>query len=191
MDEFGKAYKFGNPKDILWHAGESSWKGRTDLNRYSVGIEVQGPLSNGSFNQCQRDTVRLLVNHLMATLNVPRENVLRHKDIAPKRKVDVADSFWSNAHSSYADYVASLVPKAFDDKAAANGTYSGDRPLDTATRKEAAILLGRRFGKDPGTIYDGSRPDDKVTRSELDTMWSRAIPFYPPTTLTRYSVAND
>jgi len=32
---------------IAWHAGASSWKGRTGLNRYSIGIELDypGPLT--------------------------------------------------------------------------------------------------------------------------------------------------
>ena len=41
IDEFGNAYKFGSPDDVLWHAGESRWGGITNLNQYSLGIEVQ------------------------------------------------------------------------------------------------------------------------------------------------------
>jgi len=28
---------------IAWHAGPSAWKGRTDLNRYAIGIELDNP----------------------------------------------------------------------------------------------------------------------------------------------------
>jgi N-acetyl-anhydromuramyl-L-alanine amidase AmpD len=41
VDENGKAYKFGEPTDILFHAGVSSWGLKKDLNRYALGIEIQ------------------------------------------------------------------------------------------------------------------------------------------------------
>lgn len=94
VDTNGDAYKIGEPSDILWHAGESSWNGIKDLNNHSVGIEIIGPLSDGGFTDAQRKTVRELVQHLMYVLGIPKENILRHKDIAPKRKVDIADTFW-------------------------------------------------------------------------------------------------
>lgn len=40
VDTNGDIYQIGELTDILWHAGQSSWQGRRDLNRYSVGIEV-------------------------------------------------------------------------------------------------------------------------------------------------------
>lgn len=107
VDVNGDAYKIGDPTDILWHAGESSWKGRTDMNRYAIGIEIVGT-NESVFTKEQKRTVRALIEHLMAVFNIPAENVLRHKDIAPKRKVDVADQFW-RIHS-WEDYQKTLIP---------------------------------------------------------------------------------
>lgn len=109
VDTNGDAYKIGDPKDILWHAGESSWKWKKDMNKYSVWIEIIWQLADGGFTAQQKNTVRELTQHLMAALNISPENVLRHKDIAPKRKVDVADSFWKV--DSWADYQKSLIKK--------------------------------------------------------------------------------
>jgi folate-dependent tRNA-U54 methylase TrmFO/GidA len=36
---------------------------------------------------------------------------LRHKDIAPGRKVDIADSFWNDKFESYEAYINSLFTK--------------------------------------------------------------------------------
>lgn len=47
----------------------------------------------------------------MAVLNIPFTNVLRHKDIAPKRKIDIADTFWKNEYISWGQYIGSLKPK--------------------------------------------------------------------------------
>lgn len=43
--------------------------------------------------------------------NIPKENILRHKDIAPRRKPDVYDGFWLDKHKTYQDYVNSLFSK--------------------------------------------------------------------------------
>lgn len=111
VDTNGDCYKIGDPKDILWHAGESSWGKLKDMNKYSVGIEVIGPLSDWGFTGEQKLAVRKLIQHLMAVLNIPFTNVLRHKDIAPKRKIDIADTFWKNEYISWGQYIGSLKPK--------------------------------------------------------------------------------
>ena len=104
------SYKIGNPTDILWHAWVSSWGWISDLNKYSMGIEIIWPLSNGWFTKEQKKVVSELIGHLMASFNIPAERVLRHRDIAPKRKVDVADSFFMI--KSWEDYQKTLISKA-------------------------------------------------------------------------------
>lgn len=111
VDTNGDVYKIGDPRDILWHAGESTWQSLKDMNKYSVGIEVIGPLSDGGFTSEQKLAVRKLVQHLMAVLNIPKFNVIRHKDIAPKRKVDISDTFWSKEYKSYTQWMATLKAK--------------------------------------------------------------------------------
>lgn len=66
-------------------------------------------MTDGGFTKEQKETVRALVGHLMAVFNIPAENVLRHRDIAPKRKTDVADSFWKI--SSWDEYQKTLIAR--------------------------------------------------------------------------------
>ncbi len=42
----GEVIQLVSFKEVAWHAGRSRWKGRTGLNRYSIGIEIvnAGPL---------------------------------------------------------------------------------------------------------------------------------------------------
>ena len=49
----------------------------------------------------------------MFTFKIPKENVLRHKDIAPNRKNDIADIFWNNKYASWKDYQDSCKPNKF------------------------------------------------------------------------------
>lgn len=81
VDTNGDLYKIGEDKDILWHAGESAWKGKTNLNRYSIGIEIIGPLGDGGFTDAQRATVATLIKELCQKYSIPKENVLRHADL--------------------------------------------------------------------------------------------------------------
>lgn len=95
VDTNGDVYKIGNDKDILWHAGESAWGNLKNMNAYSIWIEVIWPLKNGGFTDDQRKSVENLIKELAKKYAIPKENILRHKDISPKRKTDIADSFWN------------------------------------------------------------------------------------------------
>lgn len=104
VDTNGDIYKMGKDTDILWHAGVSSWGGLTDLNKHSIGIEVIGPLSDGGFTDAQRSSVAELLRHLCATHGLESKHIVRHKDIAPKRKIDIADTFWSVVSPSWEEW---------------------------------------------------------------------------------------
>jgi len=85
------AAKIGDPTDILWHCWQSAWGKRTNMNRYSLWIEVCGP----PFTNAQKRPVEQLIWHLMKTYWIPKQNVLRHADIAPGRKTDISPEFYS------------------------------------------------------------------------------------------------
>lgn len=100
-------YKIWNTTDILRHCWVSEWKGRKNMNFYSIWIEVVWWVWE-VFPREQRQAVRDLIQHLMQTFNIPKENVLRHKDIAPWRKTDISDTFWNHWFKSWKEYQDSL-----------------------------------------------------------------------------------
>lgn len=110
VDINGDKYQIWKPDDILWHAWVSSWWKYKDLNNYSIWIEVIW-WAGEPFPFNQRSSTKELIQHLMALYNIPKENVLRHKDIASKRKTDISDDFWNNKYKSWTDYQNSLIPK--------------------------------------------------------------------------------
>ena len=77
-----------------WHAGVSSWRGRSGVNDFSVGIEVEG---SASFPYLDRQyaalaaVIRALAD-AYPTLSVPGD-VVRHADVAPGRKSDPWETF--------------------------------------------------------------------------------------------------
>lgn len=108
VDINGYVYKIGNDKDILWHAGESAWGNLKNMNAYSIWIEVIWPLKNGGFTDDQRKSVENIIKELAKKYAIPKENILRHKDIAPKRKTDIADSFWNVYWKSWDEFKNNL-----------------------------------------------------------------------------------
>lgn len=83
------------------HAGVSYWKGDTNLNASSIGIEIVNlgmtKTENGPvyypFPQPQIDKVVELVREITKRHDIPPERVLGHSDIAPQRKQDPGPYF--------------------------------------------------------------------------------------------------
>lgn len=162
VDTNGDVYKFGEDKDILWHAWTSNWGKIQDLNKFSIWIEIIGPLADGGFTQKQKEAVAILVKELAAKYSIWKENVLRHKDIAPGRKWDVADSFWSWNFKSFEEYKNSLFfkePEKVKTKytdimertlketwfEAIFDKHEGDKPLTEQETKELFEIFGARL----------------------------------------------
>jgi AmpD protein len=73
-----------------WHAGESSWRGRTACNDFSVGVELEGT-GELPFTDAQYFKLDALLQLLRA--HYPISGVAGHSDIAPQRKTDPGPSF--------------------------------------------------------------------------------------------------
>jgi N-acetylmuramoyl-L-alanine amidase len=84
-----------------WHAGRSLWKGESDLNSASIGIEIVNPGHGGlsgldpppPFPARQIDGVIALLRDIGARHKIPAERILAHSDIAPVRKRDPGETF--------------------------------------------------------------------------------------------------
>jgi N-acetyl-anhydromuramyl-L-alanine amidase AmpD len=99
IDKAGNVSQMVADKDIAWQAGVSSWKvdGRVvnGCNPVSVGIELEN-LNTGRdpYPQAQYNAALEVVRMLVAKYNIPRRQLVRHLDIAPKRKTDPAGFPW-------------------------------------------------------------------------------------------------
>ncbi|WP_166040719.1 N-acetylmuramoyl-L-alanine amidase [Sphingosinicella sp. YJ22] len=79
-----------------WHAGRSYWRGLTNVNDDSIGIEIDNPgHSNGyePFPDAQIDAVIRLVADIKQRHRIGRGNVVGHSDVAPARKRDPGELF--------------------------------------------------------------------------------------------------
>lgn len=114
VSENWDVYKMWNDTDILWHAGTSTWDGKSNMNNYSIGIEIIWPLSNWGFTDEQRESVSQLVKELAETHDIPSKNVIRHLDISPWRKWDVSDTFWNVVYKSYNEFIKSIFQEQWE-----------------------------------------------------------------------------
>lgn len=94
-------YRLVDEDKSAWHAGESSWYGRTFLNQRSIGIEIVHPgwtrNSNGDkgmpYSDMQIAAVIAITQDIAKRNSIAPENIVGHSDIAPLRKVDPGPSF--------------------------------------------------------------------------------------------------
>ena len=73
-----------------WHAGQSSWKGRSRCNDFSIGIELEGD-EHHVFEEAQYATLGKLIPLLRT--RYPIADVVGHEHIAPGRKPDPGPGF--------------------------------------------------------------------------------------------------
>jgi len=81
---------------ISWHAGISRWKKLKELNKFSIGIEIQNPghqFGYERFNKKQINSIKYLSLKLAKKYNLKKEHYLGHSDIAPNRKKDPGEKF--------------------------------------------------------------------------------------------------
>ncbi len=86
----GEVVQFVPCRRRAWHAGVSSWQGRTRCNDFSIGIELEGsdyvPFTEWQYAALARLTRRLLRAY-------PIRHIAGHSDIAPERKTDPGPFF--------------------------------------------------------------------------------------------------
>jgi len=66
---------------------------RKNINNYSIGIELEGDGNLVPYTDSQYECLAELVRDLMNEYGIPKENIVGHEDIAPKRKVDPGRHF--------------------------------------------------------------------------------------------------
>lgn len=83
-----------------WHAGESSWCGRSTCNDFSVGIELEGS-DDIPYEYVQYARLAGLITALRSTWpSLRHAEIVGHCDIAPGRKTDPGSAFdWARLHS--------------------------------------------------------------------------------------------
>jgi len=86
----GELYQFVPCGGRAWHAGEPSWKGRTQCNDFSTGVQLEGT-GDAQFTGAQYGRLAALTRALMT--RYPIRDIVGHSDVAPGRKCDPGPRF--------------------------------------------------------------------------------------------------
>ena len=79
-----------------WHAGAGVWKGMSDLNSASIGVEIVNPGHDGGlppFPRAQIEAAIALCRDIARRHAIRAERILAHSDVAPSRKRDPGERF--------------------------------------------------------------------------------------------------
>lgn len=89
---------------MAWHAGQSSFRGESACNRFSIGIELEGtddqPFTDAQYAMLQQVTRQITE----AYPGISTERITGHSDIAPGRKTDPGPCFdWQRFRQGLAE----------------------------------------------------------------------------------------
>jgi N-acetyl-anhydromuramyl-L-alanine amidase AmpD len=96
IDEDGTIVRLVAEDKRAWHAGSSHWRGVTDVNSASVGIEIVNPGHEWGyrpFTPEQMSSLLPLVAEIKDRYEITRGNIVGHSDVAPARKRDPGELF--------------------------------------------------------------------------------------------------
>ena len=93
IERDGNIIQFVEFNKSAWHAGVSEYEGQKDCNDFSIGIELEGTDSD-PYQDIQYSILSGISECLMGSyLEINKERIIGHVDIAPDRKTDPGDSF--------------------------------------------------------------------------------------------------
>ncbi|MEM2983282.1 MAG: 1,6-anhydro-N-acetylmuramyl-L-alanine amidase AmpD [Candidatus Bathyarchaeia archaeon] len=156
IERDGSIYQFVDTDDTAWHAGESSFSGRKDCNRFSIGIELEGDLEH-EFTDAQYRNLLLLCRDLMSRYpSITPERIVGHSDVAPKRKEDPGPFFdWKGFRKRLSSPMKGARGKAIFMERGFKGfrleRVKIEELIDTMTLEEkvAQLIVAGFDGKEP------------------------------------------
>ncbi len=93
IDRRGRANQFVPFDRRAWHAGVSTWRGRSDCNDFSIGIELEGT-DSGGYTQAQYRKLERVIKALWRRYpRLAADAIVGHQEIAPERKTDPGPRF--------------------------------------------------------------------------------------------------
>lgn len=186
IDEDGTILALVPEERRAWHAGVSFWRGRSDTNSRSIGIELVNPgheFGYRPFPEAQMAALRDLALSILARHPIPPRNVVAHADVAPLRKEDPGELFdWAGLARAGIGLFPSHPPQARDTTLSIAqaqqmlSTYGYDSPVTgVMDEKTKAVVTAFQRHFRPGCI-DGRLDSETLAQlTALSELTSQAF----------------
>lgn len=129
VDEDGSVHQHVEEDMRAWHAGSSFWRGESDVNAHSIGIEIVNPGHEWGYRPFSGGQMRAVTNlckDIMARHGIEDEGILGHSDVAPARKQDPGEYFpWHEL----AKHGVGIWPDPSDEDVVRAGSMNVERAL--------------------------------------------------------------
>jgi N-acetyl-anhydromuramyl-L-alanine amidase AmpD len=86
----GRRSTLADPDERAWHAGRSEWRGRRDLNSWSIGAAFEGDTYKRPLNEDEMASMAEYLEPLMKLYRLTLDDVTDHRTVSPGRKDDLA-----------------------------------------------------------------------------------------------------
>ena len=166
IEEDGRIFRLVPEDRRAWHAGVSAWRGASNINARSIGVEIVNPGHEWGyrpFPEAQVASLLALLDDVRSRRTTPRNRVLGHSDVAPARKEDPGERFpWAvladagHAVGPYAGPPDSGIP--YQKAEAALPAIGYDAPK--GAHAAALLAFQRRFA--PTALGQGFSPLTKA-----------------------------
>jgi N-acetylmuramoyl-L-alanine amidase len=96
VTEDGQVIRMVDEAKRAWHAGVACWRGVTDINSASIGIEIVNPGHEWGYRPFPEEQISALiplVGDIVKRYGITRGNIVGHSDVAPARKQDPGELF--------------------------------------------------------------------------------------------------
>jgi N-acetyl-anhydromuramyl-L-alanine amidase AmpD len=85
----GRRSTLADPDERTWHAGVSSWRGKRDLNSWSVGAAFEGDTYERQLGEDEMASMAEYLVPLMKQYSLALGDVTDHRTVSPGRKDDL------------------------------------------------------------------------------------------------------
>ena len=90
MAKDGRRTVLADPDERAWHAGKSYWRGRRDLNSWSVGAAFEGDTYERELGEAEMASMADYLLPIMQRYGLTLADVTDHRTVSPGRKDDLA-----------------------------------------------------------------------------------------------------